>query len=117
MECILLEEVEVEAKAVALILVGYIWMLHIDRASNARGFEARMILASPDAIIAKQAIHFNFKTSNNKVEYEALLVGLRLPYKLRILHFKALTDFQLVIGQVCEKYEAKDPTMKSTWKR
>lgn len=46
-------------------------------ASNARG-RARMILVNLNGIIAEQALHFSFKSLNNKVKYETLLVGLKL---------------------------------------
>lgn len=73
----LLEEVEIEAEAAAPILAGNVWMLHVDGASDMGGFGAKMILASPDDIIVEQALCFNFRTSNNEVEYETLVAGLR----------------------------------------
>lgn len=80
--------------------------------SDVGGSGVGMILASVDSVIAKQAIYFSFRTSNNKVEYEALLAGLRLTCKLGVQCLKALSDFQLVVGQVRGEYEAKAPILK-----
>lgn len=112
MECTLPKEIEVEAKVTVPILVGDVWMLHVDGASNARGSGARMILTSLDGIIVKQPLWFSFKTSNDEAKYEALLVGLTLTHELKVQHLKALSNSQLVIGQVCGEYKAKTPTME-----
>lgn len=61
-----------------------------------------MILASPDSIIVEQTLYFSLRTSNNKMEYEALLAVLKLARDLGVRHLKALNDSQLVVGQVHE---------------
>lgn len=87
-------------------------MLHIDRASNVGGSRVRIILASLDGNVAEQALHFSFKTLNNEAKYKALLVRLRLAYKFGIHHLIALSNSQLIIGQVHGEYEALAPTME-----
>lgn len=77
-QCTLPEEVRVETKAVAPIPLGDVWMFYVDGASNTGASRLGMILANLDGIIAKQALRFNFKTSNDETEYEALLAWLRL---------------------------------------
>lgn len=71
-----------------------------------------MIHASLDNIITKQTLWFDFRTSNNEAEYEALLVGLRLAYKLGVYNLKAFSDSQLIIDHVYREYEAKAPTIE-----
>ncbi|CAJ1932935.1 unnamed protein product [Sphenostylis stenocarpa] len=46
--------------------------------SNSRGSSARITLEGLDIIVVEKALRFKFKSSNNQVEYEALIVGLRL---------------------------------------
>lgn len=82
MECALPKEAKVEVEALAPILLGDVWMFHVDRASNVEGFGAGMALASPDDIITEKSLWFRFKTSNNEVEYEALLAGLILALRI-----------------------------------
>lgn len=75
---------ETEVQAVAPIPVGDLWTFPDNGSSNTQGFEAGIILDSLDGIVAEQALHFNFKISNNKAKYEVPLVGLRLAYGLGI---------------------------------
>ena len=43
--------------------------------------------------------------SNNKAEYEALIVGLRLAHGLKLRNIHAYCDSQLVASQYSEEYE------------
>ena len=54
------------------------WTLYVDGASNVKRSKAGIILEGPDNIVLEQALKFNFKASNNQVEYEALIAGLKL---------------------------------------
>lgn len=91
-ECTLLEEIQAEAEVVTPILMGDVKTLHVYGVSNAGGSGVGMILASLDGIIVKQALHFNFKTSNNETKCEVLLAGLWLARELRVQYVKALSE-------------------------
>ena len=54
---------------------GLVWSLHVDGASNAHGSGAGIIFVKPDGEKLRYALHFQFKTSNNEAEYEALIEG------------------------------------------
>ena len=45
-----------------------IWRLSLDRAVNAQGSGARLILTSPDGIDVEYALKFGFQASNNEAE-------------------------------------------------
>lgn len=75
MECMLLEEVEVEARVATPIPMSDVWMLHFNKASNAWGSGIGMILIILDGIIAKQAFYFNFKTLNNEAKLKHFWQG------------------------------------------
>ncbi|GJY57794.1 reverse transcriptase domain-containing protein [Tanacetum coccineum] len=49
------------------------WKLFTDRASSSNGSEAGLILVSPKGKEYTYALRFEFKTTNNEAEYEALL--------------------------------------------
>ncbi|RDX97190.1 Retrovirus-related Pol polyprotein from transposon opus, partial [Mucuna pruriens] len=49
-----------------------------DGSSNQTGSGAGIILEGPDGIVIEQSLHFDFRTSNNQTEYEALLAGMGL---------------------------------------
>ena len=50
------------------------------------------------------AIHFGFKALNNKAEYEALIMGLRLMRELQACNIKIFSDYQLVMNQMNDIY-------------
>ena len=62
----------------------YTWKLSVDGASNAQGSGAGLILTSPEGIDIEYALKFGFHTSNNKAEYEAVIVGLNLAHSLEV---------------------------------
>ena len=49
-------------------------------------------------MVIKYALRFDFKTSNNQTEYEALIVGLKIANDLSVKCLKVFTDSHLVIG-------------------
>lgn len=55
-----------------------LWTLYVDGSSNALGCWAGLVLICPNNVVLEYAPHFKFHASNNVVEYEALLAGLRL---------------------------------------
>ena len=89
-----------------------LWTLHVDRSSNIGDVEVGLILTSLDGIVVEYAFHFGFKTSNNKVEYEVLLVELRLIWELRVQCHQVINNSQLMISQVRGEYKTKAPSMK-----
>ena len=58
------------------------------------------------------AVHLQFQTTNNEVEYEALLQDLELVKSLGVDLILVQGDSQMVIGQVNEMCEAKEEQMK-----
>ena len=87
------------------------WVLYIDRASNAQDNGASLILTNSEGIVIEYIFWFNFKSSNNQVEYEALLAGLKIAKELDIENLKVFTDSQLITEQVKDEFEARDPVM------
>jgi len=57
-------------------------------------------------------IRFGFETSNNQVEYEALIAGLKLAKDLRVRCLRCQTDSQLVSGQMNGEYQAREPLLQ-----
>ncbi|XP_074362316.1 uncharacterized protein LOC141702547 [Apium graveolens] len=50
-------------------------------------------------------------TTNNQVEYEAVIAGLKLSRTLRVQDLKIYSDSQIVVKQTNGEYIAKDPTL------
>ena len=70
----------------------------MDGLLNTTDLEVGLILTSPDGIVVEYALHFKFSTSNNEVEYEVLVIGLRIAKDLRVRHLRVHSDLQLIIG-------------------
>ncbi|KAM2550056.1 hypothetical protein TB1_014347 [Malus domestica] len=52
--------------------------------SKPEGYEAGLVLTTPDKVAIEYALRFKFKASNNEAEYEALIAGLRLAKHLGV---------------------------------
>jgi len=66
------------------------WILYVDGASNVKGSEAWIILEGPNNITLEQALKINFRASNNQVEYEALIAGMKLAREVEALSYDAM---------------------------
>ena len=60
---------------------------------------------------------FQFKATNNKAEYEAVIAGLQLCKALEARKVNLKTDSQLVVNQIKGEYEARDVTMQKYLKK
>jgi len=56
-----------------------------------------LVIKSPKGQIWPYALYFEFQASNNEVEYEALLAGLRLDEQLGAQHIEMSSDSNLVV--------------------
>lgn len=87
-------------------LIQSLWTLYVDKSLTLNVSGAGMILTSPEGFKVQQAIHIRFKATNNEVEYEAILAGLRLAKSLEVRHLVIFSDSQLVVKQIVGEYEA-----------
>ncbi|XP_071694700.1 uncharacterized protein [Rutidosis leptorrhynchoides] len=88
------------------------WKLYTDGASSSNGSGAGLMLVNPEGKEFTYALRFEFETTNNEAEYEALLVGLRMAKELKILHLRAFVDSQFVANQIMGTFEARQPTIQ-----
>ena len=54
---------------------------------------------------------FGFKSSNNVVEYQALIAGMSLALNMNVEELAIYVDSQLVIKQIQGEYEVKEPSL------
>ncbi|XP_052207976.1 uncharacterized protein LOC127811830 [Diospyros lotus] len=90
---------------------GPSWELYVDGSSNDQGAGAGVMLISPEGHRILCALRFGFRATNNEVEYEALLAGLRLAKEVRAEAVVILSDSQLVVNQIRGEYQAKGAKM------
>nr|GFA42040.1 hypothetical protein [Tanacetum cinerariifolium] len=87
------------------------WILFTDGSSCINGSEARLILINPEGMKFTHALRFGFKATNNEVEYETLIAGLRIAEQMGIKNLQEHVDSRLVANQVNGSYIAKKPCM------
>nr|GEU91231.1 hypothetical protein [Tanacetum cinerariifolium] len=73
--------------------------LCMDGASSLKGVRAGLLI-DPSGTKYTYAIRLTFPSTNNKAEYEALLVGLRISRKMKVHALKAKVDSKLVAYQM-----------------
>nr|GEV34052.1 retrotransposon protein, putative, unclassified [Tanacetum cinerariifolium] len=76
------------------------WVLYTDGASNIKGSGAGLVLISLTKTEYTYALRFNFTSTNNHVEYEALLAGLRIAKKMKVQSLSVNVNSKLVANQI-----------------
>ncbi|XP_028092679.1 uncharacterized protein LOC114292866 [Camellia sinensis] len=89
------------------------WTLSVDSLSRKEGSETGLILTTPEGEYLKCALRFLFTASNNQVEYEALIAGLRLARDIGVDHLRVFSDSRLAVGQITDEFDAKEEAMRS----
>jgi len=87
------------------------WTLYVDGLSNPKGSGAGIILEGPGEFVLEQSLKFEFKTSNNQAEYEALLAGLELARDMGTDSLVCHSDSQLLVRQLNGDFQVKDPLL------
>ncbi|XP_022846206.1 uncharacterized protein LOC111368947 [Olea europaea var. sylvestris] len=87
------------------------WKIFVDGSSNDEGSGARIIMIGPNGEELEYSLRFEFPTTNNDAEYEAVITGLRLAARLGISSAEICSDSRLIIGQVTGEFEEKGGKM------
>ena len=54
------------------------WEVYVDETAKYRGSSVRLVLTSPEEITIEKSLRLGFSATNNKAEYETLLVGMTM---------------------------------------
>ena len=66
----------------------------------------------PKKIIIEKSLRLDFSATNNKAEYEALMMGMAMVQRISGKSVKIFSDSRLVVIQVKGEFEAKDERMQ-----
>ena len=88
------------------------WTIQTDGSSAQKRGGVGINIVTPDGEMLRYRVQLKFPTTNNEVEYEGILMGLRLRKALVAKNLLIQSDSKLVIGQIKEKYEAKEERMQ-----
>ncbi|XP_050890648.1 uncharacterized protein LOC127096070 [Lathyrus oleraceus] len=81
------------------------WRLYFDGSSHKDGTGVGVLIVSPQVGPTKFKYKIREKSSNNKLEYEALIVGLQLLKGMGASRIKVREDSELIIKQVTREYK------------
>ena len=70
-----------------------------------------LILTSLDGTEYTYALRFEFISTNNEAEYEAILAGLRIATQMGVRNLEANVDSRLVANHVLGEYVAQEEHM------
>ena len=69
------------------------------------------MLVSPEGIKLERSLWLSFQASNNEVEYEVLIAGLRAIRNLGVKEVEIFSDSRLVVSRIEGSFEARDHRM------
>ena len=75
---------DIDEKSVGLISTQRApsWRVYVDGVANQRGAGLGLVLISPEDVIIEKSLRLGFSATNNKAEYEALLMGMSMVQKM-----------------------------------
>ena len=110
-----LNEQNMDRKSVGVIFLQeepLSWKVYVNGTANHRGFGVGLVLISPENITIEKSLRLAFLATNNKTEYETLLVGMAMVQKMGGKVVKVFSDSRLMVGQVQGELEARDLKMQ-----
>ena len=75
-----------------------LWLMYINGALSKQSSGTGIILIGPKKIKIEYTIRIAYAATNNVVEYEALVTGLKLANEVRVESLQILCDSQLVVN-------------------
>jgi len=84
----------------------------VDGSSNSKGSGARIIVENGEGMIVEISLGLSFLVTNNTVEYEAFLAGLRIANDPGARKIRIFTDSQLVASQVTGDYQVQEERLQ-----
>jgi ribonuclease HI len=88
------------------------WTVFCDGSWGTFGARAAAVLVAPSKVKTCFAVKLDFSCTNNIVEYEALLLGLRKLRAMGIRRAILKTDSQVIAGHVDKSSRARDPKLQ-----
>ena len=70
------------------------------------------MLKTPEGEELRSSLRLEFRTTNNEVEYEAIIAGLRMGLELGAEFVEIRSDSHVIVGHIRGEFEAKGEKMK-----
>ena len=92
------------------------WCMYFDGMANHSGYRIGVLLISPHGDHIPKSVQLGFSdrhpATNNIVEYEACILGLKTTLELRIRQMKVFGDSNLVLRQIQGHWKTRDVKLK-----
>jgi ribonuclease HI len=89
------------------------WKLFFDVSACREGQGVGVVLVSPRGAIFEQSVCLEYFYTNNKAEYEAILLALQILSSIDIKHVEAFDDSLLVMQQVAGVFQCFDGSLNA----
>ena len=87
------------------------WKMYFNGVTNQNGSGIGVLLISPKGIHIPFSGKLNFPATNNAIEYEACIMGLRAILGLRVKELEVYGDSVLIISQIQNKWKIKEESL------
>ncbi|KAI5339013.1 hypothetical protein L3X38_018285 [Prunus dulcis] len=87
------------------------WKLYFDGSKTDKASGAGIVLEEPSGIRHCYSFQLDFQCTNNRAEYEALIIGLEMLAELGIQSVEILGDSMLVLKQIAGEYKCLSPSL------
>ncbi|KAI5313407.1 hypothetical protein L3X38_042581 [Prunus dulcis] len=87
------------------------WKLYFDGSKTDSASGAGIVLEDPLGIKHCYSFQLDFQCTNNKAEYEALIIGLEMLVELGIQSVEILGDSMLMLKQIAGEYKCLNPSL------
>ncbi|KAI5320936.1 hypothetical protein L3X38_040644 [Prunus dulcis] len=87
------------------------WKLYFDGSKTDKASGAGVVLEEPLGVRHYYSFQLDFQCTNNRAEYEALIIGLEMLVELGIQSVEILGDSMLVLKQIAGEYKCLNPSL------
>jgi ribonuclease HI len=92
--------------------ITFVWKMFFDGPSSREGVGVGVVFVSHTQETISFSYKLEFETTNNVVEYEALVLGLRAVKDMGIEEISVFGDVELIVQQIKNIYQAKNPRLR-----
>jgi len=93
------------------------WISYVDRSSNTKGSGVEIILEGPVGLTIEQSLRFDFKTTINQAEYEAIIARRNLARETGAKEIQCRSDSKSTVDHLTGEFEVKDDMMMQYYQK
>jgi ribonuclease HI len=90
-----------------------VWKMFFDGASSKYSVGVGVVFISPSQEVRTLSFKLEFETTNNIVEYGALVLGLRAAKYMKIEELSVFGDVKFIVHHIRNIYQAKHPRLRT----